>query len=238
MGKKGVAVWRKIRIAGLSLLVIVLLLYGMQRLMNSRSFQLFGGITDHVETSEKVVALTFDDGPTGNVEQILPVLSKYQAKATFFVIGNELKSHMEEARRIVEAGHQLANHSYSHERILFKSRSYVQREIEQTNDLIREAGYKGEIVFRPPYGKKLFSLPHYLHDQGMQTIMWNLEPDTYYTSVADKVEAVKKEVKPGSILLLHPMYDKTGQQLQTIEGILEHLTQQGYRFVTVNELRS
>ncbi|MFK7691378.1 polysaccharide deacetylase family protein [Paenibacillus sp. HJGM_3] len=230
--------WRKISIAGLILLVIVLLLYGMQRLMNSRSFQLFGGITDHVETSEKVVALTFDDGPTGNVEQILPVLSKYQAKATFFVIGNELKSHMEEARRIVDAGHQLANHSYSHERILFKSRSYVQREIEQTNDLIREAGYKGEIVFRPPYGKKLFSLPHYLHDQGMPTIMWNLEPDTYYTSVADKVEAVRKEVKPGSILLLHPMYDKTGQQLQTIEGILEHLTQQGYRFVTVNELRS
>lgn len=219
------------------LFAIFLLLYGLLRFINLRSFQLFGGITSQVETSEKVVAITFDDGPTELVEQILPILKRYDAKATFFVIGRELKDNMEEGRRIVEAGHQLGNHSYSHERIIVKSRSYVEREIEQTNELIREAGYKDEIDFRPPYGKKLFSLPRYLHDQGIDTIMWSLEPDTYFTSAADKMKAVEEAVNPGSIILLHPMYDKTGQELQALEGILEALSRQGYRFVTVNELQ-
>ncbi len=59
--------------------------------MNSRTYQLFGGLTSHVDTNQKVVALTFDNGPTKNVEKILPLLDKYDAKATFFVIGNELK---------------------------------------------------------------------------------------------------------------------------------------------------
>ncbi|RAP75923.1 polysaccharide deacetylase family protein [Paenibacillus montanisoli] len=229
--------WRRLLLLGMVLLVILLLLFGLQWLMNARSFQLFGGITNHVETGDKVVALTFDDGPSGNVEPILQLLSKYDAKATFFVIGSELKSRMEEGRMIVRAGHQLGNHSYSHERILFKSRAYVEREVEQTNDLIREAGYLGEIDFRPPYGKKIYSLPHYLHEQGIQTIMWDLEPDTFYATAQEKIKAAVEGAHPGSIILLHPMYDKTGQELQVIEGILDGLTRQGYRFLTVNELQ-
>lgn len=220
----------------MTLLVLVLLLIGTQKWMNSRSFQFYGGIVNHVSTDEKVVALTFDDGPSANVEQLLPLLAKYNAKGTFFVIGNELKTHMEDAKKIVEAGHQLGNHSYSHERILIKSHAYVQQEVELTNELIREAGYTGEITFRPPYGKKLFSLPHYLHDKGIKTIMWSLEPDTNYTTVEDKVTNAVNGVKPGSIILLHPMYDKTGDELKVIQGILDALSKQGYRFVTVNEL--
>ncbi|WP_308639706.1 polysaccharide deacetylase family protein [Paenibacillus silvisoli] len=229
--------WRRLTLAGAVVLVLLLLLFGLQWLMNARSFQLFGGITNHVETDEPKVALTFDDGPTENVEPILELLGKYDAKATFFVIGNELESHMEEGRKIVQAGHQLGNHSYSHTRMLFNNRAFVKREVEQTNELIRKAGFEGEIDFRPPYGKKLYSLPHYLHEHDIQTIMWNLEPDTYYTTAEEKIKAAVEGAKPGSIILLHPMYDKTGQELQVIEGILDALSRQGYRFVTVNELQ-
>ncbi|WP_310187402.1 polysaccharide deacetylase family protein [Bacillus sp. 3255] len=228
---------RKLIIAGAVLLLVILLLYGFMRFINLRSFQLFGGITDHVETSEKVVAITFDDGPTKQVDPILDILSKFDARATFFVIGHELKDNMEEARKIVNAGHQMGNHSYSHERFIFQSRSYVQREIEETNKLIREAGYADEIDFRPPYGKKLFSLPRYLHEHDIQTIMWSLEPDTSYTGAADKIKAVEEGIRPGAIILLHPMYDTSGQELLALEGILEMLSRQGYRFVTVNELQ-
>lgn len=75
---------KKLLVIGLSVVVIVLLLIGTYKLMNSRTFQLFGGLTNQIETEEKVVAITFDDGPTKNVEIILPLLEKYNAKATFF----------------------------------------------------------------------------------------------------------------------------------------------------------
>ena len=67
--------------------------------------------------------------------------------------------------------------------------------------------------------------------------MWSLEPDTYYTSADEKVKYVVENVKPGSIILLHPMYDQTGGEIQAIEDILRELTNEGYKFVTVDELQ-
>ncbi|MGG1291038.1 polysaccharide deacetylase family protein [Bacillus smithii] len=228
---------KRIFVVGIVFLAIFLLLYGTYKLMNSRTYQLFGGLTNHVETSQKVVALTFDDGPTKNVDQLLPLLDKYNAKATFFVIGNELEKNLEEGKKIAQAGHQIGNHSYSHKRMVFKTPSFIQQEIEKTNTLIRKTGYKGPIDFRPPNGKKLVGLPYYLNKHHMDTITWNLEPDTYYTSVSDKVDYVEKNVKPGSIILMHPMYDDTGKELKAIEGILATLSKEGYKFVTVNQLQ-
>ncbi|MDN3020224.1 polysaccharide deacetylase family protein [Paenibacillus sp. BSR1-1] len=222
---------------GVAIFIIFLFLFGTYKLMNARTFQLFGGLTNQVETNQKVVALTFDDGPTKNVEQILPLLKKYNAKATFFLIGNEIEKSPEEAAMIVKAGHQVGNHTYSHNRMIFKSPSYIKDEIEKTDRLLRKAGYKGEIDFRPPNGKKLFGLPFYLSKHNRDTITWNLEPDTYYTTASDKVKYVADHIKPGSIILMHPMYDRTGNELEAIEGILKTLSDEGYRFVTVNELQ-
>ena len=83
---------KKLIFIGLGILVVFLLLLGTYKLMNSRTYQVFGGLTDNVETNEKVVALTFDDGPSKNVNEILPLLAKYDVKATFFLIGNEIES--------------------------------------------------------------------------------------------------------------------------------------------------
>lgn len=82
---------KKIIITIVTLFIITVALLGTYKLMNARSFQLFGDLTNRVETNEKVIALTFDDGPTNNVKQILPLLDTYNAKATFFLIGNELE---------------------------------------------------------------------------------------------------------------------------------------------------
>jgi len=218
------------------LLVLFLLLFGTYKLMNSRTYQTFGDITSSVKTNEKVVALTFDDGPTEHVDPILAILDKYHAKATFFLIGSELEKNVQEGKKIAQAGHQIGNHTYSHQRMIFKSPSFIEREIEKTNELIRQAGYEGEIVFRPPNGKKLIGLPYYLKTQNIQTITWNLEPETYYTSLSDKVNDVTTNVKPGSIILLHPMYNS--EELKVIEGIIENLSEEGYQFVTVNQLLS
>jgi peptidoglycan-N-acetylglucosamine deacetylase len=228
---------KKLILIGIGVLVIALLSAGIFKVTKLRTFQFFGGLTYQVETENKVIALTFDDGPTKNVDQILPVLDQYKAKATFFLIGNDIEKHPEEARKLVEAGHQIGNHTYSHNRMVLKSPSFIREEIEKTDELIRKAGYKGEIDFRPPYGKKLVGLPYYLNKHNRETIMWTLEPETYYTSADDKVKDVVENIKPGSIILLHPMYDQTIETIQVIEDILRELTDEGYKFVTVDELQ-
>jgi peptidoglycan-N-acetylglucosamine deacetylase len=235
--RKAVTMKKKWIFRGISILVIFLLLFGMYKLMNSRTFQLFGGLTYQKDTSQKVVALTFDDGPTKNVDDLLPLLDQYHAKATFFLIGSEIEKNPVEAKKIVEAGHQIGNHTYSHQRMVMKSPSFIKEEIEKTDELIRKVGFSGEIDFRPPNGKKVIGLPYYLHKHNRETITWSIEPDTYYTSVNDKINDVKKNVKPGSIILLHPMNDHTGEELKTIKGILQFLSNEGYTFVTVHELQ-
>jgi peptidoglycan-N-acetylglucosamine deacetylase len=194
-----------------------------------------------VETNQKVVALTFDDGPTENVDDILTLLNDHNIKATFFLIGNEIEKNQEEAKAIVNEGHQIGNHTYSHQRMIFKSPWFIKEEIEKTDELIRHGGYKGEIDFRPPNGKKIVGLPYYLSTHNKETITWNVEPDTAYTDVANKIEFVKGNVTPDSIILIHAMYDKTGEELKAIEGIIQSiqsLSNKGYKFVTVNELQS
>lgn len=235
--ERRITVKKKLVLMGGGILLVLLLLLGTYKLMNSRTYQLFGGLTKQVETNQKVVALTFDDGPTDNTNQIMALLEEHNAKATFFLIGAEIEKNPEEARRIAEEEHQIGNHTYSHNRMIFKTPSYYKDEIEKTDQLIRNIGYKGEIDVRPPNGKKLIGLPYYLNKHKRDTITWNLEPDTFYTTVSDKVKYVTENIEPGSIILLHSMYDKTGEALQTIEGILQELSNKGYTFITVNELQ-
>ncbi|MBD8067878.1 polysaccharide deacetylase family protein [Bacillus sp. PS06] len=222
---------------GFVLFMLILLLFCTYKLMNARTFQLFGGLTYQVETDEKVVALTFDDGPTKQTDEILDMLAHYKIKATFFLIGSDIEENPEEVKQIVQAGHQVGNHTYSHERMIFKSLEFIDTEITKTDQLIKDAGYMNEIVFRPPNGKKLFGLPYYLSKQEKETIMWNLEPDSYFSSSSEMVQYVSDQITPGSIILMHPMYDQTGEELEAIKGIIETLLNEGYSFVTVDELK-
>ncbi|WP_201715817.1 polysaccharide deacetylase family protein [Rossellomorea arthrocnemi] len=219
------------------IMVLFLLLYGTYKWMNARTFQVFGNLTSEVNTDKKVVALTFDDGPTENTGKILSLLDKYKVKATFFLIGEEIERSPEEAKKIVEKGHQIGNHTYTHNRMIFKSSTYIKKEIENTDELIKETGYDGEIDFRPPNGKKLIGLPYYLHKNDRETIMWSIEPDSVTNDPSKKLAVVKENAKPGSIILLHPMYDKSVDEIQVLEEILAALTKEGYSFVTVNELQ-
>jgi peptidoglycan-N-acetylglucosamine deacetylase len=206
----------------------------------SRNYQAFGKIVPRVEMAEKVVALTFDDGPTVSAtDKILEKLRDLDVRATFFLTGAELEKNPTEGRKIAAAGHEIGNHSYSHERMIFVAPSYVEKEIETTDKLIRETGYQGEIHFRPPYGKKLFVLPYYLSQKNRKTIIWDIEPDSYpeIAESPDKIaHYVSENVKPGSIILLHVMYPGRKTSFEAVEKIIGDLRQKGYRFVTVSEL--
>jgi len=207
----------------------VILLVGVVALWEiskSRTFQFFGLIVPRVNTSEKVVALTFDDGPTpSGTSEILKVLDEMHVKATFFVIG--------------AAGHELGNHSYSHARMILVTPNFVQQEVEKTDRLIREVGYTGEINFRPPFGKKLLALPYYLSKTGRRTITWDVEADSKPEIARDAkkiIDVARSQMRPGSIILLHVMYPSRQESLKAVVGIVESLRREGYRFVTVSEL--
>jgi peptidoglycan-N-acetylglucosamine deacetylase len=233
-----VAKWS--RLFALLVLVAFAIFYGGWQLSRSRSFQLFGELYSHVETAERVVALTFDDGPTAHALQtLLPVLRERDVRATFFVIGAQLEQRPELGRALVDERHEIGNHSYSHRRMVFKSPAFVRTELSRTDALIRQTGYSGEIHFRPPNGKKLVVLPYLLSREGRATITWDVEPDSN-REVATSVEGIVSEtlsaVRPGSIILLHVMYKSGAPSLAAVPEIIDRLKEQGYRFVTVSEL--
>jgi len=210
------------------------------KISKSRTFQFFGDIVPRINTRQKVVALTFDDGPTpGVTEELLSILNKEGVKATFFVIGAELERNLEEGRKIVAAGHELGNHTYSHKRMVLKTPSFIESEIERTDQLIRQAGYQSAIHFRPPYGKKLVLLPYFLSRTSRKTITWDVEPDSYPEIAADSDKIVAhtlEKTRPGSIILLHVMYKGREESLKAVEGIIVGLKGDGYSFKTVSEM--
>lgn len=222
-----------------ALLVLLAGLYGMYELASSRTYQVMGELVPRVETERKVVALTFDDGPTDKVDEVIAALDEAGVKATFYVMGQEIEQRPDAAKKLVSAGHELGNHTYSHHRMVFKSPTFIREEIEKTDALIRAAGYRGEITFRPPNGKKLIGLPWYLSQEGRTTVMWDVEPDTYPEVAATSEGIVKhaaERVQPGSVIILHPWYPSRETSLAAIKGVVETLQSQGYEFVTMSEL--
>ena len=117
----------------ISIIIIIFLLIaggslGLYKLMNSRNYQVAGDLISDIETSEKVVYLTFDDGPTKETSKIIDLLDDLNVKATFFLIGDNIEKNMEDAKLIAENGHDIGNHTYSHNRMIFKSPSFIKDE--------------------------------------------------------------------------------------------------------------
>jgi peptidoglycan/xylan/chitin deacetylase (PgdA/CDA1 family) len=233
--------WRLAARVGLALAVAMTVTgAGLYQLTKSRSLQLAGELVRRVETEERVVALTFDDGPTPEyTDQVLQELEAHDAAATFYLVGAAAEDHPDLVAAIVEAGHEVGNHSYSHPRMYFVSSAVVKREIERTDEILRAAGYSGPITFRPPGCKRLLTTPLYLASTGRTTVTWDLEPDSL-PEIADDADAladyVVDNVRPGSIVLMHVMYDGREPSRAALPEILERLEADGYRFVTVSEL--
>ncbi|MFL6244604.1 MAG: polysaccharide deacetylase family protein [Thermoanaerobaculia bacterium] len=222
----------------LSLVIALAALAGTFAYSKSRTHQLFGTIVPRVETDRKVVALTFDDGPTSYAaDEILAALGS--TKATFFLTGSGIQECPGVAPRLIAAGDEIGNHTWSHNRMLLKSPSYIAKEIESTDRVIRAAGWQGPILFRAPYGKKLVGLPWYLARHDRIHITWDVEPnrDPAVDRHADRIVAdVLANARPGSIILLHPWYHGREATRAAIAPIIAGLRSRGYDFVTVSEL--
>lgn len=194
----------------------------------------------HVKTHEKIVALTFDDGPVeGFTEEILDVLNKNDVKATFFMIGQRAEQNPELVKKVYGFGHQVGNHSWSHPLMIGRSSRFFREQIDKTDAVLRELGYKGEIYFRAPYGMKFYGLPKVLEENHRKNILFDVVSWDFSSPRTNKiVKNVLNSVSPGSIILMH---DGCGSKTRTVAAtqiIVKKLKEQGYRFVTISELLS
>lgn len=199
----------------------------------------------HGPRSGKRIALTFDDGPDPEVTpQILDLLKRHNAKATFYCIAKHCEQHPELTRRIVAEGHELGNHSYEHSRTLnFRGADFQEQEIEKANQVLREfAPAQRQITYRPPVGLKNPPLAKVIKKLGMPVIAWSIHSrDTRMTDPAAITTRVMNKIKNGDIILMHDGHDLPGQSrpatVEAVKNLLEALTERNIESVSVATLK-
>jgi peptidoglycan/xylan/chitin deacetylase (PgdA/CDA1 family) len=182
----------------------------------------------------KCVALTFDDGPAESTGRLLDILAAHHVRATFFIVGEQAAKFPELVRREHEAGHQIADHSYTHADLGRASTKKIMSELTRTQEAIRRASGVTPAMLRPPYGSVSKRLTAITERTGLAQVLWTVDPLDWEHRDAKYVERrVLKAVKPGYIVLMHDIYPTT---VAAIPAIIERLAAEGYAFVTVPEL--
>ncbi|BCS81097.1 polysaccharide deacetylase family sporulation protein PdaB [Anaerocellum diazotrophicum] len=188
-----------------------------------------------VDRNDKKIALTFD-AAWGNddTKELLSILKKYNAKATFFLVGFWVEKYPEDVKDIFSQGHEIGSHSDKHLHMSRLSESEIIKDIKSCEEKIIRIIHKKPTVFRPPYGDYNNTLIKTLSSLGYYVIQWDVDSlDWKDLSAQDIAQRVLKRVKSGSIVLFHNNAKNTKYALPII---LNTLTKQGYEFVTVSEL--
>lgn len=193
-------------------------------------------LNHNYKVSENHISITFDDGP--NLEftpKVLSLLKVHNAKATFFLIGKNAEKHPELVRQIIEEGHTIGNHSYSHSKNFgFFSSEKVAAELKQTNSILKEITGKELKLFRPPFGVTNPNIKKALKNTGHQSIGWSKRSfDTISVSEEKILKRVTFNLKKGDIILLH---DSSAKTVAVLEQLLLTLPSQKLQSVPVDRL--
>ena len=185
-------------------------------------------------TGNKVIVLTFDDGPGPHTAHLLDILDQYGAKATFFLIGSKVSSQANVVRSIHARGHQLGNHSWSHPELPKLPVDQIAGEIDRTNDAIKQATGVTPAILRPPYGAVNGVVLEQLRLRGMSSILWSVDTRDWADRNSDIVcSRAVAGARPGAVILMHDIHQTS---VGAVPCILSALKQQGYSFVTVQGL--
>lgn len=203
----------------------------------------------HIYTADtggdKVIALTFDDGPwPTTTDEILDILDQYDAKATFFTIGNQVDKHADSVKRAYEAGHQICTHTWDHAsgsgqgvNLTYMSADEQITEVQKGFDAIKQViGTEPEHVMRAPGGNFHGSIVWTLEPYITAEIGWNVDTEDWRRPGADAIAQRIMKAQPGDVVLMH---DGGGDRSQTVEALkqaLPKLKEEGYRFVTIDDL--
>ncbi len=185
----------------------------------------------NIDYDKKVVALTFDDGPSKYTEKILDILKKYDACATFFVVGNKVEFYSDQLKRMLKEGSEIGNHSYSHKWLNRLTKEEFQEEINKTQKAIKkETGFTPKL-FRPTYGGYSDKLKTYTD---LTFVLWTVDSSDWKVKNTEKIlNNILPNVQDGSIILMH---DNHSYAVKASDDVIKKLKEEGYQFVTVSEL--
>lgn len=199
-----------------------------------KTYALRDDILIHGNQNLKEVALTFDDGPRPEiVREVLNVLGKYRARSTFFVVGSQVEKHPAIVRRMMNEGHEVANHTHSHPRLDGLNEEQIRTELAHCDHAVFEATGARTNLFRPPGMRYDDTVLRAAQSLGYVTIHWNVAAQDFKAQPPSEItRKVLESVQPGSVILLHNHPDT----LAALPEILEELTARGYRFLTVSQM--
>ncbi len=231
------------RIWALVAVMLAIMLAALWYLLENPKNQTFGHTVTQVPIHQKVVALTFDDGPNPPyTDEIVDYLYAVHAPATFFVVGRAVVAHPDVVRKEVQDGNALGNHSWDHAHLVLERERHVEAEIAQTDAAIQRATGVRTRLFRPPFGARDYAVLEAARKMGYQVIMWSVPLPKDWEQPPPQVirDRVLRYVKDGDIIVLHDgNRGRNGDRTNTVAAtklIVEALRAQGYRFVTVPEL--
>jgi peptidoglycan/xylan/chitin deacetylase (PgdA/CDA1 family) len=204
---------------------------------------LYGPVFSSGTANQKIVALTFDDGPyPPYTDKILDILKEKNVKATFFIIGQNAAKHPETIKRIFNEGHQLGNHTYTHKDLLKTEPAAIMSEIERTNSLIYALTGQNMRIARPPHGFRDAVVLNIMALKNLKPVDWSVSGRDWNNHSAKTIaERVISNTKNGSVILLHDgdasAAGKTREStVKALEKIIDELLSEGYRFVTIDEM--
>lgn len=208
--------------------------------MRMQEYQKQGLVFSENPKAGKYIALTFDDGPhKTQTDEILAVLERYQVKATFFPIGQNIASHPEITKRVCQAGHEIGNHTYTHAMVSELTEEQLRKEIEDTAALIKEQCGVTPVLFRPPGGDISDDAVKLVNELGYRYVLWSWRVDTRdwaAVPVDSVVNTVLNNVQNGNIVLFHDYVVGKSPTAAALEILIPALQKQGYQFVTVSQL--
>ena len=182
----------------------------------------------------RCVALTFDDGPGPYTGMLLDILAKYQARATFFVLGRMVAvDHQDSLRRMVAEGHEVGNHTWDHLDLTGLPEAEIIHQLRRTQEIVRHAIGFETTLMRPPYGSTNTRVTDVSRREGLAQVLWNVDTVDWRDRKASIVTERAANVEPGSIVLMHDIYPST---VLAVPRLLNELTAKGYTFVTIPEL--
>lgn len=194
----------------------------------------------HYKTVEPYLSLTFDDGPRKTQTlKTLSILKKYDIKATFFVVGENIEYQKDVLKEVYNQGHEIGNHMYAHENINKISKKEIKESIIKTNNLIKEVTGKAPSIIRPPYGIVNDDLKEICDELDMDIILWTDDKDSKDWELIPESEIINnvtKKVSNGDIFLFHDGNEKYKNTLSAIDVIIPQLQKKGYKWVTVSTL--
>jgi peptidoglycan/xylan/chitin deacetylase (PgdA/CDA1 family) len=188
------------------------------------------------QTTEKIIALSFDDGPHAEyTPQVLSLLTQYHATATFFVIGKNIQGNERLLKQMNTDGHSIGNHTYTHSFFIdFKNLQGFKEELNQTTELIFSLIGKKMALFRPPYGVTTPNLAKAAKLLNYSIIGWSIRSlDTTHDTVEIITQRVQTQMKSGAIILFH---DTSAKTIQVLNQTLHFAQEQGYKIVSVEQL--